>query len=112
MAVLLTLLLAATLAACGDDSAEPDADASGSGSGLDSLTIEGEVGSDPEVTWDGELSVDDVEVKVVSEGDGPVVEQGDSVLSHVWIGNGFTEEKAFSTYDGQTPQLFTVDEAM
>ena len=111
-ALLVTLALGATLVACGDDSAESNPESSGSGSGLDSLTIEGEVGTDPEVTWDGELTVDEVEVEVVTEGDGEVVEQGDSVLSHVWIGNGFTQEKAFSTYDGQAPQLFTVDEAM
>ena len=111
-ALLVTLVLGATLVACGDDSPEGNAESTGSGSGLDSLTIEGEVGTDPEVTWDGELTVDEVEVEVVTEGDGEVVEQGDSVLSHVWIGNGFTQEKAFSTYDGQAPQLFTVDEAM
>jgi peptidylprolyl isomerase len=106
------MLLAATLVACGDDSQGSDPESSSSGAGLDSLTIEGEVGTDPEVTWDGELAVDDVEVEVVTEGDGEVIEQGDSVLSHVWIGNGSTQEDAFSTYDGQAPQLFTVDEAM
>lgn len=111
-ALLVSLVLGATLVACGDDSPEGNAESSSSGSGLGSLTIDGEVGTDPEVTWDGELTVDEVEVDVVTEGDGEVVEQGDSVLSHVWIGNGFTQEKAFSTYDGQTPQLFTVDEAM
>ncbi len=112
LALLLTMLLGAALVACGSDSPQGETKNSGSAAGLDSLTIEGEVGSDPEVSWDGELAVDDVEVEVVTEGDGEVVEQGDSVLSHVWIGNGFTQEKAFSTYDGQAPQLFTVDEAM
>ena len=34
------------------------------------------------------------------------------MLAHIWIGNGATQEKAFSTYDAQTPQLFTVDEEM
>jgi peptidylprolyl isomerase len=53
-----------------------------------------------------------VETEVVSEGDGEEVATGDSVLTHIWIGNGATEEQAFSTYDAQTPQLFTVDEKM
>ena len=34
------------------------------------------------------------------------------MLTHIWIGNGVTEEQAFSTYDAETPQLFTVDEKM
>ncbi|QBR91168.1 FKBP-type peptidyl-prolyl cis-trans isomerase [Nocardioides euryhalodurans] len=107
----LALLLGATLVACGDDP-EGDSSSNTSGSGLADLSIEGEVGSNPEVTWDGELQADDVEVEVVTEGDGEEVEAGDSVLSHVWIGNGVTQQMAFSTYDAQTPQLFTVDEEM
>ncbi len=104
----LALLLGATLVACGDDSG--DDSSSSSSSGLDSLTIEGEVGSQPEVTFDGEVKADDVETEVVEEGDGDAVETGDSVLTHLWIGNGYQQEKAFSTYDAETPQLFTVDD--
>ncbi len=109
----LALLLAATLVACGDDSSDGGSGGSGSSSSaLDNLTIEGEVGSQPEVTFDGEVQADEVETEVVSEGDGEEVAAGDSVLTHIWIGNGVTEEKAFSTYDAETPQLFTVDEKM
>ena len=104
----LALLLSATLVACGDDSS--DGGSGGSASALDSLTIEGETGSQPEVTFDSELQADEVETEVVSEGDGEEVAAGDSVLTHIWIGNGVTEEKAFSTYDAEKPQLFTVDE--
>ena len=113
----LVLLLGATLVACGgDDSGEEGSGSESSSSSgspaLDSLTIEGEVGSSPEVTFDGEVQADDVEVEVVDEGDGDEVAAGDSVLTHIWIGNGFEQEKAFSTYDAETPQLFTVDEEM
>ncbi len=110
----LALLLAATLVACGDSSGDDGSGGSGSSSSsaLDSLTIEGDVGSAPEVTFDGEVQADEVETKVISEGDGEEIAAGDSVLTHLWIGNGVTEEKAFSTYDAQTPQLFTVDEKM
>jgi len=109
----LALLLGATLVACGDDSGDGDSgDGSGSGAGLDSLTISGEVGSEPEVKFDGELQADDIETEVVEEGDGEEVASGDSVLTHVWIGNGFEQSKAFSTYDAEKPQLFTVDEKM
>ena len=107
----LAVLLGATLVACGDDSGEESNQSSGSDS-LSQLSIEGEVGKNPEVTWDGELKADEVQVDVVSEGDGAEVATGDSVLTHVWIGNGFEQEKAFSTYDAEAPQLFTVDEKM
>jgi peptidylprolyl isomerase len=106
----LALLLGITLVACGDGSG--DDSSSSSSSGLDSLTIEGEVGSEPEVTFDGEVKADDVETKVIEEGDGEEIESGDSVLTHIWIGNGYQQEKAFSTYDAETPQLFTVDDKM
>ena len=108
----LALLLSATLVACGDDSGDDGSGGSASSAALDNLTIEGEVGSQPEVTFEGEVQADEVETEVVSEGDGEEVATGDSVLTHIWIGNGATEEQAFSTYDAQTPQLFTVDEKM
>lgn len=112
LALLLTVLLGAVLVACGDDSGEGSAETSGSGgAGLESVEISGEVGSDPEVTWDGEMQADEIETEVVTEGDGDEVESGDSVFAHIWIGNGFTQEKAYSTYDAQEPQLLTVDEA-
>lgn len=111
----LALSLGATLVACGDDGSGEEGSGSGDSSGssaLDSLTIAGEVGTSPEVTFDGEVQADDVELEVVEEGDGDEVAAGDSVLTHIWIGNGFEQEKAFSTYDAKAPQLFTVDEKM
>ncbi len=112
LALFLALLLGAALVACGDDSGgSSDEEESSGGSGLESVEIAGEVGSDPEVTWDGELEADEVETKVVTEGDGEEIETGDQVFAHIWIGNGFTQEKAFSTYDAGQPELLTVDEA-
>ena len=110
LTLLLALMLGVALAACGDDSAEPRGETSGGGSSLEAIAIEGDLGSDPKVTWDGELSAGDVESKLISEGDGDEVESGDQVFAHIWIGNGTTQEKAYSTYDGSMPQLLTVDE--
>ncbi len=109
LTLLLALMLGVALAAGGDDSAEPEGETSG-GSSLGAVAIAGDLGTDPEVTWDGELSAGDVESKVITEGDGPEVESGDSVFAHIWIGNGTTQEKAYSTYDSSTPQLLTADE--
>lgn len=96
------------LAACGDDESGGDAAGSSEGGGLDSLTIEGEVGKDPKVAFDGKVDPSEVESEVVTEGDGDELEKGDNVLVHVWVGNGFSEEKVFSTYDAGKPELFTV----
>ncbi|HET8959986.1 MAG TPA: FKBP-type peptidyl-prolyl cis-trans isomerase [Nocardioides sp.] len=107
----LPLLLVATLglglASCGDD--EPSSSSS-SNDNLDSVSVEGEVGTEPKVTFDGKVDVSEITTEVLTEGDGPELATGDQVLSHLWIGNGFTEEKAFSTYDAEKPELLTVDE--
>jgi peptidylprolyl isomerase len=116
ISLFLALFLGATLVACGDEGGGDDASSESSSSGgggsasLESVEISGEVGSDPEVTWDGELEADEIESTVVTEGDGEEIESGDQVFAQIWIGNGFTQEKAFSTYDNNEPQLLTVDE--
>jgi len=103
LAAIVPLLL--TLVACGDDSGEDS-----TGGGLDSVTIEGDVGSAPKVTWDGQVSVSKVETKTLVTGDGEVVEEGDQVLTHLWIGNGFTQQTALDTYREKKPELITVDD--
>ncbi len=103
--VLLPLLLATTLVSCGDDSATKD----GAAAGLDAVTIKGEVGSEPEVTWDAKMTSEKQETTVLVEGDGDEVKSGDQVSTHIWIGNGFTKEKSFSTYDEGKPELVTLD---
>ncbi|GAA1479462.1 FKBP-type peptidyl-prolyl cis-trans isomerase [Nocardioides aestuarii] len=106
-ALLLTLLLGSVLVACGDDSSE-EGSSGGGGASLESVSIEGEVGEAPEVTWDGEMSADEVESKVVAEGDGAEIGEGDQVFAQIWLGNGTTQEQAYSTYDADQPQLLTV----
>jgi peptidylprolyl isomerase len=101
---LLTATLGLTLASCGDDEA-PSAEPT-----LDSVKVEGEVGTEPEVTFDKQLDAKETTTEVLIEGDGPELATGDQVLTHLWFGNGFTQEKAFSTYDAKKPELVTVDE--
>jgi peptidylprolyl isomerase len=103
LAAIVPLLL--TLVACGDDSGKES-----TGGGLDSVTIEGDVGSAPKVTWDGPVSVSKVESKTLVTGDGDTVAEGDQVLTHLWIGNGFTQETALDTYKDKKPELITVDD--
>jgi len=95
------VLTGLSLTACGSD------DGSGSevAGGLDSVTISGDIGKAPKVTWDGQVGPDDIETEVVSEGDGDAIEAGDGALAHIWIGNGYTEDEAYSSYESKAPQL-------
>jgi peptidylprolyl isomerase len=105
LALVAPLLLTA-LAACGDDGGGDEP----AGAGLDSLTVEGEIGSAPEVAFDGQVSVSKSQTETLIEGEGDVVEEGDQVLTHLWIGNGFTQREALNTYEDKKPELLTVDD--
>ena len=100
-------LLLTSLAACGDDDGGTDA---ASGGGLDTVKIEGDVGTAPKVTWDGRVDVSKVETKTLITGDGPEVRTDDQVLAHLWVGNGFTQEMALDTYEEKKPELITVND--
>lgn len=94
------------LTACGSDGADP-----APGAGLDSVTIEGDQGKVPKVTFDGRLDPAQGGTKVLVEGDGETVAEGDTVSAHYWIGNGFTEKEAQSTYEA-SPQSITLTAAV
>ena len=99
------------LAACGSDSSDSEA----GGASLSSVTIEGEQGKAPEVTFDGRLDGTKTETEVLIEGDGEEVAEGDTVEAHWWIGNGFTEKETQSTWgeDGKgEPQSLEVDDTV
>ena len=100
------LLSALALTACGDDDGS-DADAAG---GLDTIEVSGELGKVPKVEFDGEVAPDEIETDVVSEGDGEELAAGSNALAHIWIGNGFTQEKVYDTYETDAPQLLIASE--
>ena len=102
-------LLCASLTACGEEPApaEPTKER------LDAVTIAGEVGQEPEVTWASQMTAGKVESETLVTGDGAKLEDGDQVLAHLWIGNGYTEAKAFSTHDEDaTAELVTIDDQL
>jgi peptidylprolyl isomerase len=99
-------LLLTTLAACGDDTGNDVLE----GAGLESLTVEGEIGTSPKVTFDGQVSVSKVETETLITGEGDEIEDGDQVLTHLWIGNGFSQREALDTYKDEKPELITVDD--
>ena len=93
-AVLGTFALLVTLAACGD---KPGA--SGDTSGLGAVTVSGEFGAAPTVDWNGEVTTDTLATQTLIEGTGDSVATGDTVKLNIWIGNGFSQKKAYSTWE-------------
>jgi peptidylprolyl isomerase len=106
---LLSLCLSGALVACGDEPApaEPTKDR------LDAVSISGDVGDEPTVEWSSQMTAGKIESKTLVTGDGAELADGDQVLAHLWIGNGFTEDKSFSTHDKDaTAELVTVDDTL
>lgn len=66
--------------------------------GFDAVSISGEPGQRPELDWKGRLAPDDAEAKVIAEGDGPELAEGDRVLVNYLVGNGYTHEVPIDTY--------------
>ncbi len=100
-------LLVAGLTACGADPAPAEPTAPG----LEAVKISGEVGSAPKVTWVSQMDADEIEPTTLITGEGPKVADKDQVLTHLWIGNGFSQSESFSTYDEDaTAELVTNDE--
>ena len=107
--LLVPALLSVSLTACGDEPtpAEPTKER------LDAVQISGEVGEEPEVTWSSQMTAGKIKAETLVEGEGEKLAEGDQVLAHLWIGNGFTEAKAFSTHDKDaTAELVTVDDQL
>ena len=100
---------AATLVACGSDESETP---EGAVEGLDAVEVTGEVGSSPEVEWSDDMVATELEKDVLVEGDGAELAEGDKVFAHLYVGNGFNQEQAFNTYEGQQPEVLTVSDEL
>ncbi|MCW2794276.1 MAG: peptidylprolyl isomerase, FKBP-type [Nocardioides sp.] len=102
--------MVAALTSCGsDDGKSADGDTA---TGLDAVTISGDPGTAPKVTWKSEMSADDIETTTLVKGDGAEVKDGDKVQTQIWVGNGYSQEKTYSTYDQGEPQTLTLDDQL
>jgi peptidylprolyl isomerase len=95
---LATIALATTLAACGDDVVT--ADEGPSEHGFDAFTVSGDLGTEPKITWNARMDVDEIESKTLIEGDGAELEEGSRVMLKFVIGNGTTQRTSYSSYGG------------
>lgn len=106
---------ALVLTACGDDGGSSDEPFPGAGKTserLDAVTISGDVGTAPDVEWKSGMDAGKVETETVVEGDGEALAEGDSVLAQLWIGNGYSKQEVFSTYEDGKAELLTVDDQL
>lgn len=104
--VLISAVLALGLTACGDEGGGGGSD---SGDPLSQVTITGDHGKAPKVSWDGTFEADEITSETLIEGEGEEVSSGDRVQAHIWIGNAIPKEEVFSTFE-QGPETLTADE--
>jgi peptidylprolyl isomerase len=108
----LVATLGLSLTACGDDGGSGDGfpGAGETSDRLDAVTIKGDVGTVPEVKWKSQMDAGSIESETITEGDGATFEDGQSALTQIWIGNGFTEKESYSSYDQQRAEQVTLDD--
>jgi peptidylprolyl isomerase len=103
-------LCALFLTACGDDtSSEDPLTGAKSLDRLDAVTISGDVGSAPEVKWKGPMKAGKIETETLTKGDGEQLKGQENILAQVWIGNGYSQQQAYSTYENKKAELMTVN---
>ncbi len=112
--LLLTAGLVISLAACSPatTATDPDCAVTPSGSASDAVKVSGDFGKTPEVEIPKPTKTDETERSVVIQGDGDVVESGQTVLVEYTVYNGTSGEQLdASQYDGEATAEFTLDEA-
>jgi peptidylprolyl isomerase len=106
---LLPVALVTTLVALAGCGGSNSSSAASGDTPLDAVTISGDVGTAPDVTWKSKMTVSDVQNTTVTKGEGDAVAKGDLVSAQIWVGNGYTEKTAYSTYDQGGAQSVTID---
>ncbi len=105
-AVLLTAAVA--LAGCG----KSDSSSTASATGWDQVSISGDVGSAATLAFKGQVTDQTTQTKVLKEGTGPVVQNGDDVILQTVIGDGFTQKTAADSYKDQAPQVVPITDSV
>ena len=117
----LSVIAAATLllSACGQGD-EPDDTASAPASvdaqdakstRLDDITVKGKFGEKPKVSFDAPLVVGESDRKVISEGKGEKVADGQQVTAQMTLVSGTSGKEIESSYDSKSPAGFPMDKS-
>jgi len=107
LVLLLVPVLLLALAGCGSSSSSSSA--ATSTDPLDAVSITGAVGTKPQVEWKTKFTANDVQTTTLTKGDGDTIAEGDQVQAQIWIGNGFSQKEAYSTYDQGGAQTLTLN---
>ena len=107
-------LLLPALAACGGDASsgadEPDTTSSSSSATaetgeLSEVSFSGDVGKSLTATWSSQVDLPkSTTVTTLVQGDGDAVEDGDTVNTYLYVGNGSTQKDLYSDYDNGSPE--------
>lgn len=114
MAVLIAAGLIASLAACSAPAEPTDATSAGKdcaapGAASKAVTVKGDFGAEPKVTFDKGLEAKSTERSVAIKGDGAAVQSGDAVKVQYTIVNGTTGKSIDATaYTDDAAVSFTV----
>lgn len=111
LAAAVPLLLVASLAAACGGSDDPVDPLTGEErlSRLDAVSISGDVGEAPELSWKGDMTAGQAEAETLVEGDGPALAKGDTYYASLVAANGYTQKTLVDTYgDDASPSQLTV----
>ena len=123
-AALGAVLLVPALAACGDDSGKGLRQPTRSRSrrprrarpapaAVREVTFSGEVGESLTATWHSELEAPtSTTVTTLVAGDGDKVADGDTVSAYLYLGDGTTQQDAYSDYTNGSPESIPVDDQL
>ena len=78
---------------------------------LDDITVDGKIGKKPEVSFDAPLVIDETEKKVLKEGKGDKISEGEQVTAQMTLVSGTSGEVVESSYDSDSPAGFPMDKA-
>ncbi|WP_366933918.1 FKBP-type peptidyl-prolyl cis-trans isomerase [Brevibacterium renqingii] len=78
---------------------------------LDDVTVDGKIGKKPEVSFDAPLVIDETEKKVLKEGEGDKISEGEQVTAQMTLVSGTSGEVVESSYDSDSPAGFPMDKA-
>jgi peptidylprolyl isomerase len=100
----LLLSAAAALSACGGSSSS----SSSATLGPDAVHVTGDVGTSAAVKFDGQITDQTTQTKTLVTGTGPEIADGDSVVLHTVLADGFTQKTVQNSYDQKQPSLVTI----
>jgi len=104
----LLLLPVLVLAACGDGGDEPDGGTSGASS-LDGVTVSENLDEKPTLEFEAPLALEEAASRVVVEGDGEPVEEGQQLQAQLVTYDGNTGDEVESSWESGEPVGFPLD---